>query len=92
VLGNLEPFLLLSQMGRKDECALVLNEATSRLLAAIKSGGWRSAIPSQTLSNGLLTGVAGIGYGLLRLRCPGRVPSVLTLEGPMGSPAAKRKH
>jgi lantibiotic modifying enzyme len=29
-----------------------------------------------------MTGLAGIGYGLLRLAALARVPSVLTLEGP----------
>jgi lantibiotic modifying enzyme len=29
-----------------------------------------------------MTGLAGIGYGLLRLADPARVPCVLTVEGP----------
>jgi lantibiotic modifying enzyme len=29
-----------------------------------------------------MTGLAGIGYGLLRLAAPQRVPSVLALERP----------
>jgi hypothetical protein len=29
-----------------------------------------------------MMGLAGIGYGLLRLGAPDRVPSVLTLEAP----------
>jgi len=33
-------------------------------------------------SPGLMTGLAGIGYGLLRLACPERVPSVLVLAPP----------
>jgi lantibiotic modifying enzyme len=36
-------------------------------------------------SPGLMTGLAGIGYGLLRLAKPARVPSILTLEGPRGA-------
>jgi lantibiotic modifying enzyme len=32
---------------------------------------------------GLMTGVAGIGYGLLRLAAPLRVPSVLALAPPV---------
>lgn len=32
-------------------------------------------------SPGLLTGLAGIGYGLLRLAAPSAVPSVLLMEG-----------
>jgi lantibiotic modifying enzyme len=33
-------------------------------------------------SPGLMTGLAGIGYGLLRLARPERVPSVLVLAPP----------
>jgi lantibiotic modifying enzyme len=32
-----------------------------------------------------MTGLAGIGYGLLRLADPARVPSVLTLAPPPGA-------
>jgi lantibiotic modifying enzyme len=39
-------------------------------------------------SPGLMTGLAGIGYGLLRVAAPARVPSVLTLEGPHGAQEA----
>ena len=34
---------------------------------------------------GLMTGIAGIGYQLLRLAEPGRVPSVLTLAPPIAA-------
>ena len=33
-------------------------------------------------SPGLMAGLAGIGYGLLRLACSERVPSVLVLAPP----------
>jgi lantibiotic modifying enzyme len=36
----------------------------------------------RTTAPGLLTGLAGIGYGLLRIALPERVPSVLSLEPP----------
>ena len=36
---------------------------------------------------GLMVGLAGIGYGLLRLACPERVPSVLVLAPPRQQPA-----
>ena len=32
---------------------------------------------------GLMTGLAGIGYGLLRLAAPERVPNVLGLAAPV---------
>jgi hypothetical protein len=38
--------------------------------------------PMRVATPGLMTGLAGIGYGLLRLAEPRRIPSVLTLEPP----------
>jgi type 2 lantibiotic biosynthesis protein LanM len=37
-------------------------------------------------SPGLMTGLSGIGYGLLRLACPDSVPSILTLSPPLPAP------
>lgn len=45
-------------------------------------------VPEGLATPGLLTGVAGIGYGLLRLAAREQVPSVLTLEPPRTSPQA----
>jgi lantibiotic modifying enzyme len=44
--------------------------------------GWICANPADIESPGLMTGLAGIGYGLLRQAEPDRPPSILTLEGP----------
>lgn len=44
--------------------------------------GWLCGLPFGLESPGLMTGLAGIGYGLLRLAAPTRVPSVLTLAPP----------
>ena len=41
-----------------------------------------AASPSGVETPGLMTGLAGIGYGLLRLAEPRRTPSVLALEPP----------
>jgi lantibiotic modifying enzyme len=40
------------------------------------------ATPGGVETPGLMLGLAGIGYGLLRLADPDRVPSVLALEAP----------
>jgi type 2 lantibiotic biosynthesis protein LanM len=83
-LGNLEPLLLASRMGiSSKEGSRAMEGAAARLQDEIRSSGWRSGLPSQTLSNGLFTGLSGIGYGFLRLRNPDTVPSVLTLAGPL---------
>lgn len=52
------------------------------ILESIEREGWLCGLPSGVESPGLMTGLAGIGYGLLRLAAPERVPSVLTLDPP----------
>ena len=52
------------------------------VLAGIDANGWVCATPRGVESPGLMTGLAGIGYGLLRLAAPQRVPSVLSLTSP----------
>jgi len=81
-LGNLE---LLSSAARKfDDPALrtmVANVARA-ILDDVRVTGWRCGNPMRVESPGLMTGLAGIGYGLLRLADPERVPSILLLEPP----------
>ncbi|HZX02072.1 type 2 lanthipeptide synthetase LanM family protein [Kribbella sp.] len=55
------------------------------VLAAVQQYGPQCGTPSNVPSPGLLTGLAGIGYGLLRLAFPERVPSVLLLQPTAGS-------
>jgi lantibiotic modifying enzyme len=56
---------------------------TALLLGALDEHGARCATPGGVPSPGLLTGLAGIGHGLLRRGFP--VPSVLLLEPPSTS-------
>ena len=51
-------------------------------LTNIINEGWKSLMPNQTLSLGLMTGITGIGYSLLRLFNSDLVPSILNLEPP----------
>ncbi len=55
---------------------------TSETLAGIAERGPLCGAQSSLASPGFMTGLAGIGYGLLRLACPERVPSVLVLAPP----------
>ncbi|TKK78259.1 type 2 lantipeptide synthetase LanM [Kribbella jiaozuonensis] len=55
------------------------------VLAAVQQYGPQCGTPRAVPSPGLLTGLAGIGYGVLRLAFPQRVPSVLLLEPTAGS-------
>ena len=54
------------------------------ILASIEQHGWQSGVPLGVETPGFMCGLAGIGYGLLRLAQPKRVPSVLVLEPPRG--------
>ncbi|MFH8471688.1 type 2 lanthipeptide synthetase LanM family protein [Streptomyces sp. NPDC018000] len=57
-------------------------ERAGALLAASDRAKPRCGTPGQVPHPGLLTGLAGIGHGLLRAGFPDRVPSVLLLAGP----------
>jgi type 2 lantibiotic biosynthesis protein LanM len=77
-LGNLDILLYAAQ--RMDDSWW--RDAGSRLasetLAGIVERGWQTSLASA----GLMVGLSGIGYGLLRLACPERIPSVLVLAPP----------
>jgi type 2 lantibiotic biosynthesis protein LanM len=81
-LGNLE--LLASAASALDDAALRagVGRIARGILDDIQVAGWRCGNPLRVSSPGLMTGLAGIGYGLLRLAEPRRVPSVLLLEPP----------
>ncbi|MFF3734295.1 type 2 lanthipeptide synthetase LanM family protein [Streptomyces sp. NPDC002476] len=57
-------------------------ERAGALLAAADRAGPRCGTPGQAPHPGLLTGLAGIGHGLLRAGFPDRVPSLLLLAEP----------
>jgi lantibiotic modifying enzyme len=56
-----------------------VDRLAASILENIEDHGWTTGIPSGVESPGLMTGLAGIGYGLLRLVDPVRVPSVMVL-------------
>ncbi|HEY4589030.1 MAG TPA: type 2 lanthipeptide synthetase LanM, partial [Thermoanaerobaculia bacterium] len=81
-LGNLEPVLRAAEaLGRPDLRERALRIAAGSL-ASLRETGPVFGLPGSTEPPGLMVGLAGIGYGLLRLAEPGRVPSVLTLDPP----------
>ncbi|HEX9945381.1 MAG TPA: type 2 lanthipeptide synthetase LanM family protein [Thermoanaerobaculia bacterium] len=81
-LGNLD-FLLQARQVLAD-LALdgPIDGETRRVLASIARHGWLCGTRGGVESPALMNGFAGIGYGLLRLADPGRVPSVLALAPP----------
>jgi len=81
-LGNLD--ILLHAAQRVDDSWL--KESGERLarqtLVEIAELGCLCGGQTVLVPPGLMVGLAGIGYGLLRLACPQRVPSVLVLAPP----------
>jgi type 2 lantibiotic biosynthesis protein LanM len=81
-LGNLD-LLLLAHAARPDlRLQPEIDRLTAEIVEDIETGGWRCGLPMDVETPGLMVGLAGMGYGLLRLAAPERVPSVLTLEPP----------
>ncbi|TQL18262.1 type 2 lantibiotic biosynthesis protein LanM [Streptomyces sp. SLBN-134] len=80
-LGTLEA--LAVRAGRGDTAAAgTLTRHAGRALALVEAQNHRCATPDHVPSPGLLDGLSGIGYGLLRLAHPDTVPSVLLLSHP----------
>ena len=71
----------------EDEVATIV----AGLLDSVEERGWRCGTPIGVETPGLLTGLSGIGLGLLRLAHPTRVPSVLTLAPPVAARARQRR-
>ena len=80
--GNLDFLLQASRSSEHGTLRDDIARITSGILASIDTHGWHCGNPLNVESPGLMTGLAGVGYGLLRLADPDRVPSVLSLEPP----------
>jgi lantibiotic modifying enzyme len=84
-LGNLETLLHASRAELEPRLANRIERLSAAVLAGIDRHGWLCGLPLPVESQGLMTGIAGVGYQLLRLAEPARVPSVLALEPPPDS-------
>jgi lantibiotic modifying enzyme len=81
-LGNLELFLEAREAGLplagKDE----VERHAANILEGVRQKGWLCGTPRGVETPGLMTGLAGIGYGFLRLYDPAGTPSTLLLDPP----------
>ena len=84
-LGNLDLILTASRALNQPLYREKLAEMTAMVLESFTTCGWVAGVPLGVETPGLMTGLAGIGYELLRLAEPERVPSVLLLEPPYRS-------
>jgi type 2 lantibiotic biosynthesis protein LanM len=89
-LGNLELLLQASLVLDDPKWHSAVNRLAAIVLESINQYGWLCGVPLGVETPGLMTGLAGIGYELLRLAEPTRIPSVLTLAPP--TPFSKRSH
>jgi type 2 lantibiotic biosynthesis protein LanM len=80
-LGNLELILQAAKL-LDGSWAEPANRQAAVILANIQQHGARCGIAMAVETPGLMTGLAGIGYGLLRLAAPDKLPSVLMLDPP----------
>jgi len=88
-LGNLELLFQASEKLSDPHWRDQVNRVTAMTLAGIDRGGWLCGNPLGLEAPGLMTGLAGIGYQLLRLAEPTRVPSVLLLEPPLSEASSQ---
>jgi lantibiotic modifying enzyme len=81
-LGNLELLLQASEVLHESQWRHQTNRHSSIILDSIDEHGWLCGVPLGVETPGLMTGLAGIGYQLLRVAYPACVPSVLVLAPP----------
>jgi type 2 lantibiotic biosynthesis protein LanM len=81
-LGNLELIRAAGRVLDDAELAAEAERLAGRILARIEAGSLRCGTSPRTESLGLMVGLAGIGYGLLRAAYPEHLPCVLLLETP----------
>lgn len=79
-LGNLDILLLAAARTGDERWRQEAFRQAARVCDEAVCGVWRCGLPRHQESPGLMIGLAGIGYGLLRLAAPERVPGVLWLE------------
>ena len=85
-LGVLEALAVLAAAGGPALTPRDWRRRTGLVLGAIRQNSRYCGTPGGAPAPGLLDGLAGIGYGLLRLGFADRVPSVLFLESTPGLP------
>ncbi|MEO1370770.1 MAG: lanthionine synthetase LanC family protein, partial [Acidobacteriota bacterium] len=86
-LGNLEVLLQLAGRFGVDAWRELSLQHATRVAREVLDRRWLCGLPRHAETPGLMLGTAGIGWGLLSLAHPGRVPSALSLDGPP-TPAA----
>jgi type 2 lantibiotic biosynthesis protein LanM len=82
-MGNLDLLLEASQVLPDRRWRVERDRLAAKILDSIDRHGWQCGGPQAVETPGLMLGLAGIGYQMLRLAEPDRVPSVLVLAPPV---------
>jgi type 2 lantibiotic biosynthesis protein LanM len=82
-LGNLELLLQAEHRLGDKRWVAAASRLASPIVERVEKQQWLCGTPLNVDSPGLMTGLAGIGFGLLRWAAPTHVPSVLLLEPPL---------
>ncbi|MDV9199902.1 type 2 lanthipeptide synthetase LanM family protein [Streptomyces sp. Wh19] len=83
--GDIGNLLIIDESTRADqepEVAGLLPRVWNTLLHEGRENGWLCGVPKGVETPGLMTGLAGIAWGLARKAAPERVPDLLTLAAP----------
>lgn len=81
--GNLETLLTATEVLTEPCYDRELKRLTTLVFNGIQQYGWVTGVPRGIETPGLMTGLAGIGYQLLRLAEPMHIPAVLSLALPL---------
>lgn len=89
-LGNLDLLLIANAKLDNPEITQQIEKIASQTLSEIQQKNIRCGVPLGIETPDLMVGLAGIGYGLLRLTDPQIIPSILLLEPPKKSSPSLR--
>ncbi len=81
-MGSLDFLLEASRVLGTPDLREQANRLAAQVLDSIEHGGWQCGGPPGVEAPGLMLGLAGVGYGMLRVADPERTPSVLCLTPP----------
>jgi type 2 lantibiotic biosynthesis protein LanM len=81
-LGNVELLLRAAQVLDRPQDREALEYATAAVVGSVEANGPVTGVPLGVETPGFMTGLAGIGYELLRLAEPDKVPPALLLDPP----------
>jgi type 2 lantibiotic biosynthesis protein LanM len=82
-LGNAEILLCAADIVHQPDWRRRADQVVAAAIGAARESGWVCGNPHGIESPGFMTGLAGIGYTLLRFAAPARIPSILALAPPV---------